>query len=1197
MSSRQTCFKRVIAGIIVVAMVVTGIHIPETITKAADPVEKPVFTNLHTNLFDGFTEDRVVMVSNSNRTANASVTTKFFSTGTDENGKVTTNIDLTSDSGRSLSDEEFVFWTSKQKYDYAYRNGEPASLYNGTNIAYNGKYLTDLDAEDTFVYETDFQVKEIEGTSRIYFTFRTPEHADTTNANLWTTKYCGVEIQQNAVQLRMDQNNIVKTVQTYKAGEHIGETQHLTILSTPETVSVWIGDTLIFDQVTFNLNDATDNGNGTYSKGNILAKSKRMLPVVAMFVQNSNVTISNQMLYKEDVNGMAEGSMTATQKNYFDSDEITTSSLTDVSTSKNAITCTGPQTAWSTGYINQDLSTDFAASDKVITELTFTPSGLSGDNGSRPGELYVRFRTDGTNYAEIMLRSSALNWLHIKDDNHKADITIDGKSSIVEGKKVHLKVVSDEEKASVYINGICAVRDLVYTDVHEDCGEMAPAFRLRAGNATFRFEDIKIYKENGVLDNVTAATAENNLLLNDSADLTSYLLSRDLTQANTTIEQNGFYTDLRYTTIQGSNIGYYTEENFYFFGYQNSKYKPDSTDSFVVSTYCRASNAALNDGSASYPSRIVMRIAKCVEQDAYYFISGQTLFVFHGNTQVESHNLGSLIGYEVGDWIRLTTVVSPSGYDVYIDGLLICSYMYPDATAVDYAALRMGATGAEVRFLDTSMHINENVDVYKAEIQKMVRSYEVLEGVYWANKAETDEIVAAAKTACGTDISYADIKTHFAAMRGVWSIIDEAKAVNNMVYDGTATIGKSATVSAGTTYKGIELLGDGCYLKNGETWVFAADVTCLESESGSYTRRLGFGLYQYQTDNSDVMIQNSTFYYKIQSNWQQLTANKDSTQWQQGANWHVEYVVKPYEEMKTTITDIDTGTELGTWTVAWENLYLLQGVDETTLCKPYFMFQDVDVEITNIYIGYDLTVERQNLATKYEEYKEKDTTGATTASVQKLQEALDVADNMIQCPEAYGRQEILDVIATMEGALVTADGSVSVGYQEIAIVEVMLQDGETLPTGYLEDKYIISWTEQGSATAATSYDKSKSYEAEYVDLDMLRVGSQTKDGNASYKRLIGSVNSLDKYSAVGFEISKDATTWRSCGDMQKVYDSILANGASKNAENLYGTEYSTHLFVQPLNFGSYTQIYVRAYVKLADGNITVYGPQTVVTVE
>ena len=155
-------------------------------------------------------------------------------------------------------------------------------------------------------------------------------------------------------------------------------------------------------------------------------------------------------------------------------------------------------------------------------------------------------------------------------------------------------------------------------------------------------------------------------------------------------------------------------------------------------------------------------------------------------------------------------------------------------------------------------------------------------------------------------------------------------------------------------------------------------------------------------------------------------------------------------------------------------------------------------------------------------------------------------------------------------------------------VKCEMKDCGELLTGYHKDKYIIGWTLNGEKVTQFNKTMRTEYVADYIDLDMLDVAWQQNTTNESIFRLISSVNTLDKYSGVGFEFSLDNNTWYDLGSTRQVYSVIQEGDNQTTAATLYG-DYAISVFVQPVNFGSQKEVYVRSYVKLVGAGTKVYG--------
>ena len=656
---------------------------------------------------------------------------------------------------------------------------------------------------------------------------------------------------------------------------------------------------------------------------------------------------------------------------------------------------------------------------------------------------------------------------------------------------------------------------------------------------------------------------------------------------------------MTYNTLTGAGFpadNCWAGEVFTFFGSNNSNLNIASNESYVLTTLARVSNTkAQNNG---YTSRLSVNVAKYNGTTAWYFIDDTTLNIYT-NKPVTTIDLAAKIGYTVGDYIRLTTIVSPYGYDIYANGILCYSFDGGDGSDVDYSVMNVGSYGAQIRLLDTGIYYNkDNGQLYKEKLLEEIEGFTAgRKGIWYEDKAEFDAETARIKAACES-LNTTSNETLKGYVGVVSKMIASGKVTNNMVWDGSTSVKETTAIDLdGTTntnwsYGYVNFFNSGCKFKKGDTWVFEADVECV---TGWMNRRLGFGLGS-DINNPEIMVQNANPHY-WGTTWHSVTTI--SPAWGTGQDWHVKFVVKPFESVQAIYVNNADDKELWNKTFAWSELGKTSNSTEDTVFYPRLNFACVDAEISNIYVGYDVTSDVSSLSATVTEAKDIETEGYTAASVKAFKEVVAKAEAIAAtCTDAftnpYSKAEINAAeaaIATAHSALAVPTAYLTIGGGDTNEVTYGVTDKEALPTGYVEDKYVISWIVDGkTVTDYSASVEATDYVADFIDTDMLDVAWQqnTKEENSTIYRFIASVNDLDKYRAVGFEFSLDNSKWYALGDMTVVYEQIKEGIGVKTAKDLYGA-YSQYLFVQPLNFGSYDKVYVRAYVILNDGKTVVYG--------
>ena len=193
-------------------------------------------------------------------------------------------------------------------------------------------------------------------------------------------------------------------------------------------------------------------------------------------------------------------------------------------------------------------------------------------------------------------------------------------------------------------------------------------------------------------------------------------------------------------------------------------------------------------------------------------------------------------------------------------------------------------------------------------------------------------------------------------------------------------------------------------------------------------------------------------------------------------------------------------------------------------------------------------------------------------------------------------EHITRSISIPSGVSVVYDGAVlTVGGEDTntTAFNVVVEQGDMLPTGYTSDgKYILGWTADDSAV--TTYDKAKTkYVAEFVDTKMLVVKQQNNGKSPKNVRFIGSLNTLQGYDEAGFVFANKPVS----GDLtiangrqvvlNTAYSALNAAGTSVTADKKYDA-YSSYFIAYALKeIPAEVTIYARAYVKI--GDTIIYG--------
>ena len=174
-----------------------------------------------------------------------------------------------------------------------------------------------------------------------------------------------------------------------------------------------------------------------------------------------------------------------------------------------------------------------------------------------------------------------------------------------------------------------------------------------------------------------------------------------------------------------------------------------------------------------------------------------------------------------------------------------------------------------------------------------------------------------------------------------------------------------------------------------------------------------------------------------------------------------------------------------------------------------------------------------------------------------------------------------------------------------------IKDQANLPTGYVDDKFIINWTLNGEEVDV--FDESQNgYTPNFADPEMLDVCYQTNEaiaqaGTDKYNiRFISSLNAYEDYEEAGFlfmsdtKYTKDAVIEINADNTAKVstkklYTSLLASGNTVSAVDYYGNDYQQYFFTfEMTGIPAEKALYVRSYVKLNSGEI-LYGDVKCIT--
>ncbi len=391
-------------------------------------------------------------------------------------------------------------------------------------------------------------------------------------------------------------------------------------------------------------------------------------------------------------------------------------------------------------------------------------------------------------------------------------------------------------------------------------------------------------------------------------------------------------------------------------------------------------------------------------------------------------------------------------------------------------------------------------------------------------------------------------------------------------------------------------------LTNADIMVFETDAKCTKSTSDS---RIGFTFVR-KGDGSLYVARNVVYTGKLNGN--SVTNKKQgeiegTSCWEQGTEWHLKVIVKPAVSVQMIITNKADNALVYTITVDWAEFG-----DVSTPYAPHFFISsggNTACELTNITVRYDITSEvaalESAIATADTRAAELTNPSATvTSTIASAKTTLETA----KAGNALKTDVTSAITALSSLVYENASASLTVGDgTTVSTVSISIAVGETLPTGWNEDKYIIDWTYNGEkvTTYAADTDVSK-YVPNFIDKKMLVVKTQTKAGenNTVTARFIGSLDNYQDadYDYVGFVLSTTTAdplqaTNHLDKDIHVVWDAIYASGELKTAASIYDS-YSHYLFaldVDGLTAGK--TVYARAYIKLTNGEIVYGDPCTI----
>lgn len=920
--------------------------------QQVDVVTKPPVGAYYENLFDGLTLDDVVI--NSNGTYE-----DVYSEMIDEKGNVEISYNTLDKVSKSDANANGTTATCAQYHDeliYILNdNYTSVDFQSWGKVGRKASVATTLSPSDSFVYATDFNITDGE----VYFTFRAAE----TTQNEWQMDHSGVKINPASVELRLSGQALTDTNgNAYKVNKDYsdGQTHTLVLISTPTHVTVWIDDDIVFDNVEYDISKIC-NGTGTtedpYQCGYATLKGTTMYPVLAIYTEKSEFTVNNQFLHIYNQNDDLSGELGATDKNYYDASKLTGANATTL----NGFTV-NELNLGSSKTVSFDMGTEFKATDKVVMEFDITPGDFTtgtSENESKIIGFAVKYRKDSAlssancaTLTERYLQNGAFQEIY----NHFVDsymvLNNANKGKFVPNTTYHYKFITDNEKVSIWVNDVPIVVDARYDATNNNTSNpnvnsntMVPALDFVFTSASWEVERIKIYKADGTgtIDKVTQLTQENNLMIQHGNLASSFMGNSSWSgKSDSTVNETNFYTDLTYMNLKENGAtDYNVTESVTLFGKSNSNYTIASNESFVMSALVRVSNAQLKAEETSMNNRVGAEFAVYDKIKAWYYIDSSTsngnettkLHVFHTddygtNAEVGTVNLSELMGYERSDYNRITNVVSPFGYEIYINGYKVFEKEVGNGTNANYSNMKFTASGVEATFIDISVCYNQgSAEMYEDRIQEAVQNYEqTMRGVYGDNKAYYDaqvsDMKANYKAASG---DYDTLKAYVSYVGTIEEYKNElrttGRVVNNHVQQEVKTVYKDVYVNStnGTNWdnKHIRLFESGeCPFDEKSKWVIEADISTKKIVDDVSLR---IGLSLLGDAEGPVFVQDSSrFYRKAGATGFSSASNisgATSATIRQVGTWHVKYTIIEDESIQMTLTTQDGKTILHDFTV------------------------------------------------------------------------------------------------------------------------------------------------------------------------------------------------------------------------------------------------------------------------------------------
>ena len=756
------------------------------------------------------------------------------------------------------------------------------------------------------------------------------------------------------------------------------------------------------------------------------------------------------------------------------------------------------------------------------------------------------------------------------------------------GNKMHVKYIVNGGKSVIFSlsNGTNE-----YTYTYDFTAEFGEGYTISTNLTTLSYKKAKFAVTNlylyGPISNVTAPTAENNLVLTKGKWVSGYTGK----VYPFTATKDSFYIN---TTVAGQVASgltaYTTSFDICPFGTGNTAYNFDATKSYVISANVARANSTNThpDTGKSVVSRLFYYFGKYNDKDLMiYFDKNGYHWCKEGYKTYTTSPL--LSNVPLNEYARITAYVSPFEIEIYVNGEFLTSMALEDPSLLTYD-FKFRSAGTEAWFKDVAIWENTaNGDKY----------YDVLSSQYFeftAPGVRTDLDLTALKVALDA-YKAGSANTTLTPFANTFSGATKT-VVNNLVLDGTTLVGTTASktfehntsVSNDWKYGNIALFNGTSPFTPESDFVVEADYIVRD---WWYNTRIGFSLNNVGA--GDVYIHGNIPY--VNGTVYNGTVGGTKPTIKNVANrWHVKFIVKGGESLRTVITDSNTGALYYDYTAPWSSLKA-DSVNKENY-NPVLYFTCGNFDIKNLYVGYDVTAAKDALSATVTEYAAKDTNGFTADSVKNFTDALAAANTILGAYTKYSNAEINAAAAAVVsafGALEEATIKVPVGDIEIDIAPDAQLPVNTKPEG--TTKFILGWKNpDGTAYEGDTY--VEGLVADYVETLMMTVKYQLgTSGNAI--RYIASVDETERYAKVGWAFSLTNANPEIDGenvvvrDSSLVYNSVLANGTEKTAADIYGgADYAQYLYVFEITdipeAAADSIIYVRPYVEMNDGTI-VYG--------